>query len=1076
MVTGPGKVSTSLTAPSSLIVDPFNDRLSIQVAANGRFNMGAFPDPSTGAATASSWDLMFRWPNTPGTSFTTVRTDGSDTVYGTGGTQLETPTDINATTNESAWQVGDIIVTQTLQLAPNNQTGYQDNARIVYTISNVGTAAHAVGVRTMIDTEINYNDGAVYRIRGQGVITHEREFDGTDIPDTMYEYSNVTDNTHVAASTLQSDGATPPDRLVLASWPKIYPTTYDYTPDPSLDFTNDSAYALFWNPLSLAPGETRTYATLYGIAHLNTDLRPPLALGVTAPVTLSVSHEAYTPNPFTVIADVYNNGTATAHNTVLTLNLPPGLSLTPDSAPLTQPIGDLAINQEQIVSWKVLADPETSQATLTYGVTAVADGADPKTLAEQITLPAIVKGMLTLAPATGSDTIGSSHTLTANATEGGVPDAGRVITFTVTGGPQAGTVGTATTDATGNATFSYVGNAGGTDTITAQFVDAQGISQTSNTVTEIWVQATPTATNTPTNVPSSTATPISAPSTAPPTPGPIPPTPGPIPPTPGPIPPTPTTPVSIPTIHPPGTCGVSTSLSGWSIVASICSGATQASHVVVVPPAKLALHPAALSLPNDALTFSAHNGEITINQLSLAHLSQLRIAGFTFDAEGLRVSSDGLKIALAQLSLPALRVLTPGCNAISVSGIFIDPAFHLQHGTVDLGGPVDLSVAGASISVSALSFTDAGLTAHSLEITLPPIFRIHNSTSAHIDNFFIHSDGTLSGTIAHVDVNLGEVSGSADNLQLTPQGFAVATIKGHIERPVQAQVTIHDLLYDGHTFAFKRANGNVEPTTISFGGMSAAVTVNLILDQTSQGKILFDFDGRASVHLPPALSTLGTVDGRIEFGTYPDQRALLRYAHIGFQLKNPIPIGETPFALNGFSADVCVSSACGENAEGPGAVAGTPTYIFDLSARLSDVATHGFLLQGDITGAVSSRGDFGFGGRITLVNVITVDAGICVLLPNQQALAYPYGYTRALCRITVPQDALSLMPLAALQNPGIILGAAGRLTLTLNGTAYLSVAAYGQIPFSSTKPTAQIAVAGNLPQGFLLGLSPFSTS
>ncbi len=506
-----------MRARATTLVDPYNDRLAIQVGPDGRFNMGAFPDPTTGGATGSSWDLMYRWPEAPRTSFTTLRTDGSDSVFGSSGTQIEGPTDINPTTNESAWQIGDVVVTQTLQIVPNPQTSQQDAARISYTLSNLGTASHQVGLRAMIDTEINYNDGAIYRVPGFGVLSHEIEFDGAAIPDSMYELFSVTDSTHVAASTLLSVGATPPDRLVLASWPKINDTLYDYAVDPTLDFSNDSAYALFWNPLDLAPGQTRTYATLYGLGKLNVDLRPPLALGVTAPAALSVVGETYVPSPFTVIAYVYNNGTAPAAGVNLTLNLPPGLSLASGAA--TQSVGDLAVGQEQQVSWKVRADSQPSQVVLTYGVTAAASDTESKTLSEQITLPAIVKSTLTLSPASGTDPVGSPHSVTAVATEGSSPDVGRPVTFTVISGPQTGLVGTATTDANGSATFTYSGHTAGTDTIVAQFVDTQGVTQISNTVLETWVHATNTPINTatpatmsiPTDTPPTTSAPINTP-------------------------------------------------------------------------------------------------------------------------------------------------------------------------------------------------------------------------------------------------------------------------------------------------------------------------------------------------------------------------------------------------------------------------------------------------------------------------------------------------------------------------------------------------------------------------------------
>ena len=100
-------------------------------------------------------------------------------------------------------------------------------------------------------------------------------------------------------------------------------------------------------------------------------------------------------------------------------------------------------------------------------------------------LKATIKGSIDLAPLTGTDFVGQSHTVTATADDGG-PAAGAVVTFTVTGvnGPQ--TLGPVTADANGVASVSYIGANEGTDTIIATFVDAAGATQISNAVEMIW--------------------------------------------------------------------------------------------------------------------------------------------------------------------------------------------------------------------------------------------------------------------------------------------------------------------------------------------------------------------------------------------------------------------------------------------------------------------------------------------------------------------------------------------------------------------------------------------------------------
>ncbi|MGH9847843.1 MAG: hypothetical protein ACREEM_54850, partial [Blastocatellia bacterium] len=238
-----------------------NSTLAFQVGPDGRFNAGAFPDLQTGFGGASSYGIMYRWPAYPSTSFTTIRVDGRDSVYGTDGIKIEPPNNTDTKTNRSRWRIGDIEVTQILQLALNSQTGREDVIRVSYLVRNTGVIAHSVGGRVMIDTDINLNDGVPFRVPGAGIVRKEMEFTGVNVPDSFQAFFDVTDTRRVTLSTLRGGGATTPDRLVLASWPLIVDTLYDYTIDPNFDFTDDSAYAIYWNPRPLAPGESRVYTT-----------------------------------------------------------------------------------------------------------------------------------------------------------------------------------------------------------------------------------------------------------------------------------------------------------------------------------------------------------------------------------------------------------------------------------------------------------------------------------------------------------------------------------------------------------------------------------------------------------------------------------------------------------------------------------------------------------------------------------------------------------------------------------------------------------------------------------------------
>ncbi|MBV9615345.1 MAG: Ig-like domain-containing protein, partial [Ktedonobacteraceae bacterium] len=71
---------------------------------------------------------------------------------------------------------------------------------------------------------------------------------------------------------------------------------------------------------------------------------------------------------------------------------------------------------------------------------------------------------VTLSPATASQVVGQQVTETATALDGsGNGLANTPVSFSVTGGPDAGQSGTVATDSTGHASFSYTGTAPGTD-------------------------------------------------------------------------------------------------------------------------------------------------------------------------------------------------------------------------------------------------------------------------------------------------------------------------------------------------------------------------------------------------------------------------------------------------------------------------------------------------------------------------------------------------------------------------------------------------------------------------------------
>jgi hypothetical protein len=92
---------------------------------------------------------------------------------------------------------------------------------------------------------------------------------------------------------------------------------------------------------------------------------------------------------------------------------------------------------------------------------------------------------ITLAPPAAENPVGTTHTVTATVTEHGVSQQGVSVSFTVTGVNPTG--GSASTNETGEASFTFKGNNPGLDSILATFVDKAGRTDESNIATKSWV-------------------------------------------------------------------------------------------------------------------------------------------------------------------------------------------------------------------------------------------------------------------------------------------------------------------------------------------------------------------------------------------------------------------------------------------------------------------------------------------------------------------------------------------------------------------------------------------------------------
>jgi hypothetical protein len=98
------------------------------------------------------------------------------------------------------------------------------------------------------------------------------------------------------------------------------------------------------------------------------------------------------------------------------------------------------------------------------------------------TAPTPAATALTLVPANSTTPVATPYTVTATATgAGGIPVPDVPVAFTITAGPNAGTVKTVSTDSSGHASFTYFGSLLGTDSLLANIGTLQ-----SNAVQNTW--------------------------------------------------------------------------------------------------------------------------------------------------------------------------------------------------------------------------------------------------------------------------------------------------------------------------------------------------------------------------------------------------------------------------------------------------------------------------------------------------------------------------------------------------------------------------------------------------------------
>jgi hypothetical protein len=216
----------------------------------------------------NSKTLVFSHPHS-GSSFTTVRIDGNDYKYGYSDGVFTINPYVKGDLITCTWEVGNIAITQNISIVRSIASSYPDTAKLNYVIWNNDDIDHEVGVRIMLDIAIGDDDGAPIDIPGTAYVEYEREFDIYNMPLVWSAVSGTVNNpVFKAFGTLIGFGALTPDKFAVAYWDRIFDTLWDYYPSTDVSVADDSAVAIWWDPLTIPPGSYRTITTYYGLGQL----------------------------------------------------------------------------------------------------------------------------------------------------------------------------------------------------------------------------------------------------------------------------------------------------------------------------------------------------------------------------------------------------------------------------------------------------------------------------------------------------------------------------------------------------------------------------------------------------------------------------------------------------------------------------------------------------------------------------------------------------------------------------------------------------------------------------------------
>ncbi|MBN1755124.1 T9SS type A sorting domain-containing protein [bacterium] len=168
--------------------------------------------------------------------------------------------DINLKTE---WLAGDLQITQILVPLDGDSTG---SIRMQYTIANMGSTVHEVGLLLNLDLKIGnspYSDMARFYFPTGEVIDTTAILEGRDIP-IFWDSFDPMDSSFTARAILDIPPNVKPDRLAIGQAHLLTATIWEPIYIPVGDPYDDSGIIYWWYPQPIPPGGVMTIITTLG--------------------------------------------------------------------------------------------------------------------------------------------------------------------------------------------------------------------------------------------------------------------------------------------------------------------------------------------------------------------------------------------------------------------------------------------------------------------------------------------------------------------------------------------------------------------------------------------------------------------------------------------------------------------------------------------------------------------------------------------------------------------------------------------------------------------------------------------